>query len=81
MNVILLFSLVIIALAVGFYGIFCFVMMFLNVVPGRMRIVALLPLALFDSSLFNEKGNRYRKHALGVNVGFLVLIVSLAAWV
>ncbi len=69
-------SLLLVLLVVGYF-FFCIVIMSRNVSPGRPRFAVLLPLALFDGSLFNETGNRYRKRALGINVVLLISIVVL----
>lgn len=58
-------------LTVG-YAFFCVVMMLRNISPGRLRLAALLPLALFDETLFNETGNIYRKRLLAINVVLLI---------
>lgn len=60
-----------------FYGFYCFIQMFLNVVEGRPKIAAILPLGLVDSSLYNETGNKYRKRALAINLIGVAIITGL----
>ena len=59
------------------YGVYCVVQMFLNVVEGRFKIIAFLPTGLIDSTLYNEKGNKYRKHVLYINVVGIILVILL----
>jgi hypothetical protein len=71
-----LFSIgLLLAVLIAGYFFFCVVMMFRNVSPGRLRLAALLPLALLDESLFNETGNIYRKRALAINVLLLIPVL------
>ena len=59
------------------YGGFCVIQMYLNVVEGRLKIIAFLPTGLIDSSLYNEKGNKYRKHVLYINALGISLFILL----
>ena len=73
----LYFVLILAFIPIMFYVLYCVVKMFLNVVEGRLKIIALLPTGLIDSTLYNEKGNKYRKRVLYINAAGLILILFL----
>lgn len=77
MLALVMFVLVVLILLAAGYFFFCIFMMFRNITPGRLRLAALLPLALFDESLFNETGNIYRKRALSMEAVLILLILVL----
>lgn len=76
MLALVIFVPVLILLAAGYF-FFCVFMMLRNVSPGRLRLAALLPLALFDKSLFNKTGNVYRRRALTIDGILIVLVLVL----
>jgi hypothetical protein len=63
------------------YGFYLLGLMFNNVAEGRWRIAALLPLALFDQSLFTEVGNNSRRRLLQVQFALLLLIGAIIIYV
>jgi hypothetical protein len=53
--------------------------MYNNVEKGRWKVNALLPLSLFDSTMFNEQGNIFRKRVwILIFVTIVISIVSEA---
>lgn len=73
----LIFVLLFLFMPIMVYGLYCIYKMYINVADGRIRLAALLPMGLFDSSLYNDIGNKYRKRVLGINLVGLVIFLPL----
>lgn len=75
----LILSFLLIPLLFG-YGFYLVWKMFCNVRKGRYRIWALLPYALFDSTLFTEQGELYRRKLIYVQLVLLVVCGGLVVY-
>ncbi len=68
---------VIVFIAVVIYFFYCIVQMSRNMTPGAPRWPAWVSAGLTRSDLYTEKGNKYRRRALAMNILGLVLVYLL----